>query len=240
MSGEAARPDSQVVLTAAGPPLDFSFKELRSCSELETEEPRKELWSPRSKGRSSQEDGEASPGGDNTSPTAPGTGMAKVSFQKRVIIRKVVSSIKLNNNLLESLMGLPPALELHMGASALTNLQWLDVSFNQLVTIEPDLLKFRNLKALYLHGNCIRALPVVERLRGLTKLLSLTLNGNPVEASKIYRPFVIGALPHLKSLDHSTITEDEAQTAAAWFKGHQRRQKIRKEKLEELAAQVVE
>merc|ERR1712083_582452 len=104
-----------------------------------------------------------------------------------------------------------------MGECAITNplrsLQWIDLSFNQLVTIKPALLGFQSLKALYLHGNCIKSLSVVDRLKKLPKLLSLTLNGNPIESNAIYRSYVIGALPGLKSIDHSTITEDETQTA---------------------------
>merc|ERR1719499_336848 len=105
------------------------------------------------------------------------------------------------------------------------SLMWLDLSFNQLVTIEPELMRFHNLKALYLHGNCIRSLPSIERLRRLPKLLSLTLNGNPIEANKIYRTYIVGALPMLRSLDHSTITEDERLGATVWFKAHMQRVK---------------
>merc|ERR1719414_1494054 len=145
------------------------------------------------------------------------------------VVRNVTTSVKLNNNMLESIQGLPRALETAMPNPTMS-LMWLDLSFNQLVTIEPELMRFLNLKALYLHGNCIRSLPCVERLRKLPKLLSLTLNGNPIESAKIYRTYVIGAVPTLRSLDHSTITEDEQQNAQAWFKGHlQRLQKKREE-----------
>uniref|UniRef100_A0A7S3WQU2 Leucine-rich repeat-containing protein 51 n=1 Tax=Strombidinopsis acuminata TaxID=141414 RepID=A0A7S3WQU2_9SPIT len=124
-----------------------------------------------------------------------------------------------------------------MGGS-LINLQSLDISFNQLRSVEPDLLKLVNLKALYLHGNCIQSMSSVERLRKLPKLMSLTLNGNPVESNKGYRPHVIAALtPNgLRKLDHSTITNEEIAGAAAWYKGHLQRLKEHKERMDDMRA----
>lgn len=90
-------------------------------------------------------------------------------------------------------------------------------------------MRFLNLKALYLHGNCIKSLASVDKLKKLQKLLSLTLNGNPIESTSIYRTYVIGAVPQIRSLDHSTITQDEVSNAAAWYKGHQERARKRAE-----------
>ena len=75
-----------MVLVANGPPLDYSFKELRNCGELETEEPRS--------GQRLSELRESSPGKG-----------------KKVVIRKVTTSVKLNNNMLDTVAGLPQALE---------------------------------------------------------------------------------------------------------------------------------
>merc|ERR1712193_127828 len=100
-------------------------------------------------------------------------------------------------------------------------------------TIEPVLTKYTNLKAIYLHGNRIKCLPSVDRLRRLPKLISLTLNGNPIEACKIYRRFVIGALPNLRKIDHSTITDDELEASYAWYQMHLKRQSIRAEAMRE-------
>jgi Leucine-rich repeat (LRR) protein len=170
-----------------------------------------------------------------------GSGGAKPSgTQKpRCVIRKITTAVKLNNNLLESVTGLPEALETCM-SSPLVTLQWLDLSFNQLQGIEPILLRFLSLKALYLHGNCIRTLPSVERLKKLPKLLILTLNGNPIESSKIYRPYIIGSLPGLRALDHATITDDETQSAISWFKGHNQRAKERAERLRDEGLAMME
>merc|ERR1711904_40230 len=144
------------------------------------------------------------------------------------VVNRVTIAMKLNNNQIENLSSLPQALDSVM-ENALMNLQMMDLSFNHLTTIEPVLTRYANLKAIYLHGNKIKCLPSVERLRRLPKLISLTLNGNPIEACRIYRRFVIGALPNLRKIDHSTITDDELENAYAWYVMHQKRAKIRKE-----------
>merc|ERR1712032_1212343 len=120
-----------------------------------------------------------------------------------------------------------------MGDDPLRNCRWIDLSFNHLTRIEPALLEFQQLKALYLHGNQIKSLPSVERLRKLPKLISLTLNGNPIECCRAYRTYVIGALPKLRSLDHSMVTQEEISVGAAWFQAHLKRLQKRKEQLEE-------
>jgi len=178
-----------------------------------------------------------------TQPIATSTAVA-AGTKPKCVIKMVTTAVKLNNNMLETATGLPEALQAAMAnqlgkppsaVNPVTCLQWLDLSFNQLLTIEPDLLRLLNLKALYLHGNCIKSLPSVERLRKLPKLLILTLNGNPIESSKLYRSYVIGSLPGLKSLDHSTITADETQSAQSWFAGHLQRKKDREERLKDMA-----
>ncbi|CAE8609808.1 unnamed protein product [Polarella glacialis] len=230
--GEVVSPRERGELVAVGPPLDYSFKELRTCAEIETEEPRSGVKRP----GVDQKDGTGSGDFIATDQVAIAAAGAKAAMTRsRMVIRKVIACIKLNNNCLQSVNGLGRSLELAM-PSPVMNLQWLDISFNQIKTIEPEILTFVNLKALYLHGNLITRLAGVERLRKLPKLLSLTLNGNPVESTGIYRCFIIGALPTLKSLDHSTITEDEFLGASTWYQGHSRRAKKRREELDELAA----
>eukprot|EP00441_Pelagodinium_beii_P044526 CAMPEP_0197621182 /NCGR_PEP_ID=MMETSP1338-20131121/1797_1 /TAXON_ID=43686 ORGANISM="Pelagodinium beii, Strain RCC1491" /NCGR_SAMPLE_ID=MMETSP1338 /ASSEMBLY_ACC=CAM_ASM_000754 /LENGTH=247 /DNA_ID=CAMNT_0043190543 /DNA_START=36 /DNA_END=779 /DNA_ORIENTATION=- len=235
---DSNRNGNEVTLVANAPPLDYSFKELRTCGEIETEEPRSGAKHPSPEAKEGDENHGADAGAGGLAMSNSTGNMANkvnpLEPKLRMVLRKVTTSVKLNNNMLESAVGLPQALETAM-PNPLLNLQWLDISFNQLVTIEADLLRFLNLKALYLHGNCISRLSSVERLRKLPKLLSLTLNGNPIESSKIYRCYVIGALPALKSLDHSTITDDEVKNAAAWFVGHEARAKKRKEEMAENA-----
>jgi hypothetical protein len=158
---------------------------------------------------------------------------ASTMIKRRV--RKVTIAVKLNNNSIDSLTDLPQALDFVMD-DPLRNLQWIDLSFNQLHAIQPELLEFKQLKALYLHGNHIKSLPSIERLRKLPKLISLTTNGNPVECFPFYRRYVVGALSSLRTLDHSTITEDEIKGAADWYQAHRQRGEIRKKRLEDEAA----
>jgi hypothetical protein len=154
-------------------------------------------------------------------------------------VRKVTRAVKLNNNSIDSITDLPQALEFVMD-NPLRNLEWIDLSFNQLHMIQAELLEFKHLKALYLHGNHIKSLPSVERLKKLPELISLTLNGNPIECFPFYRRFIVGALCHVRTLDHSTVTADEKSAAEEWFVGHQQRAKLRKERLEDEAAALNE
>lgn len=252
----------------AGAPLDYSFKELKSVLEMETEEPR-------SGGkRRPQVDKDATAAGQmdggvdlaattgtgaplaGAADTAKGTSASGTANASALVasakgggvaalrpnaapimrrtVRKVTLAVKLNNNSIDSITDLPQALEFVMD-DPLRNLQWIDLSFNQLHTIQAELLDFKQMKALYLHGNHIKSLPSVERLRKLPKLISLTLNGNPIECFPFYRRYVVGSLPDLRTLDHSTITDDEVRGAHDWFQGHQQRAKIRAERLEEAA-----
>ncbi|CAL1161583.1 unnamed protein product [Cladocopium goreaui] len=149
---------------------------------------------------------------------------------------KLLLVVKLNNNMLETLNGLEAALESAM-YSPLQNLQWLDVSFNSLSSVDAELLKFVQLKALYLHGNCIAKFGSIQRLQKLPKLLSLTINGNPIQSNRIYRTYILGVVPQIRALDHTSVTSEEANEAASWYRGHVRRMEVRKEQLRELRDQ---
>jgi len=63
---------------------------------------------------------------------------------------------------------------------AKNNLQFLDLSHNQLDTIDEVLLMYPNLSVLYLHGNRIVNSSQFRKLAYLTKLQKLTLHGNSV------------------------------------------------------------
>lgn len=233
------------VLQATAPPLDYSFKELRSCSEMETEEPRGggARRHPATTDKDPAITSVSLGGGDHSSAPmavqAPAGTMLPVSkggqhggLSPKKIIRKVCVAVKLNNNMIETIADLPESLKTVMD-HPLLNCQWLDLSYNQLASIEPALLEFQHLKALYLHGNQIKSLPSVERLRKLPKLISLTLNGNHIERALSYRMYVIGALPNLRSLDHSTITVEERTNAQTWFEAHLKRLKEKKKQQED-------
>jgi len=246
----SARVGSNVII-ASGPPLDYSFKELKNCAEIETEEPRgggkkKNLEKENAPGElpanaEAEAEADAKPIPGTSAVVAKG-GAAQVRVggaPAKNVVNKVTIAMKLNNNQIETLSYLPQSLDAVMD-DPLCNLQWIDLSWNCLTTVEPALTQYTNLKAIYLHGNKIKNLPSVTRLRKLPKLMSLTLNGNPIEACRIYRRFVIGALPNLRKIDHSTITDDELEASYAWYQMHLKRKEIRKEQQDDMAAMLAE
>jgi Leucine-rich repeat (LRR) protein len=76
-------------------------------------------------------------------------------------------------------MGLRSILDVVMFNPA--RLEWLDLSYNYLEKIEPEILKFPFLKTLYLHGNYISNLDEVRKLSDLPYLQTLSLYGNSIE-----------------------------------------------------------
>ena len=50
-----------------------------------------------------------------------------------------------------------------------------------MVTLDPEIKQFKNLKSLQLHGNYINDLEEIKKLGELEFLFELTLNGNPIE-----------------------------------------------------------
>jgi Leucine-rich repeat (LRR) protein len=51
-----------------------------------------------------------------------------------------------------------------------SKLEWLDLSYNYLQKIEPEIMLFPNLKTLYLHGNYITNLEEAKKLSDLPYL----------------------------------------------------------------------
>jgi Leucine-rich repeat (LRR) protein len=87
------------------------------------------------------------------------------------------------------------------------HLTWLDLSFNKLTSISAELAEFSSLKIMYLHGNLLTELgKVLNTLRHLSQLYSLTLHGNPLEEHKKYRARILCNLPQLRSLDFTNVT----------------------------------
>jgi hypothetical protein len=119
----------------------------------------------------------------------------------------IINAIRLNNNkisvwtnFLSTLKKLP--VNVH-------RIQWLDMSFNQLQTIEPSIGKLKGLRKLHLHANQIKDIRDVQRLTELEELADLTLHGNPIEerGRGKYRSYILGTLPKLKSLDFTSMTD---------------------------------
>nr|XP_035121454.2 leucine-rich repeat-containing protein 51 isoform X2 [Callithrix jacchus] len=114
----------------------------------------------------------------------PRTGLRTLKRSKSG--KSLTQSLWLNNNVLNDLR------DLNQVASKLLehpeNLAWIDLSFNDLTSIDPVLTTFFNLSILYLHGNSIQHLGEVNKLAILPRLRSLTLHGNPMEEEKGYSP----------------------------------------------------
>ena len=61
-----------------------------------------------------------------------------------------------------------------------TNLQSIDLSFNELTKIDASVIKYPNIKSLYLHGNAIENFNEIKKLKTMNNLRRLTLHGNPI------------------------------------------------------------
>ena len=112
-------------------------------------------------------------------------------------------------------------------------LQWIDLSYNFLETIEDDLIaEFPHLKTLYLHGNYIANLDETKKLSQLKNLSSLTLYGNPIEQISGYRMWVLGVLydqnDTLKKLDQVLVTAKEFDAVCVWNETFFQKQKLKK------------
>jgi len=77
---------------------------------------------------------------------------------------------------------------------------WMDLSNNKINHIESSLEEFHGLTVLYLHANNISSFAAIKPLGSLQSLTSLTLHGNPIEARKHYRNYVLHLLPNLENL----------------------------------------
>ncbi|XP_056286365.1 leucine-rich repeat-containing protein 51-like [Pseudoliparis swirei] len=116
-------------------------------------------------------------------------------------------SLCLSNNSISNLAGLEHIWE-HFLARP-WNIGWLDLSFNQITSIDPVVCELHELRVLYLHGNGIWELSEVDKLRELQYLHNITLHGNAIAGNNKYRKHVISTLPQLKMMDFSSVTRDE-------------------------------
>lgn len=100
------------------------------------------------------------------------------------------------------------------------NLVWIDLSYNYLVTIDDEILKFPNLQNLYLQYNYIKDLGEVRKLQKLRHLKSINLFGNHIEQIPGYRLWILGVFYEdndcLKKLDQVVITAQEFQKMCVW------------------------
>nr|CEL70942.1 TPA: leucine rich repeat protein, putative [Neospora caninum Liverpool] len=99
---------------------------------------------------------------------------------EKIHVKLTVTAVRLCNNQLSSLEELIPSLCRIMPYPE-KNLQWLDLAFNQLKVIDPVVQQLSNLRTLYLHCNLIASYASLLPLKGIRKLRTLTLMGNPLE-----------------------------------------------------------
>ncbi|KAJ9579153.1 hypothetical protein L9F63_024739 [Diploptera punctata] len=114
-------------------------------------------------------------------------------------------ALRLNNNQLTSIQGIHSIC--YQLLEEPEKLTWLDVSFNKLTSVSPEISEFPNLKILYLHGNFLKDLnKVLQTLKKLPQLYNLTMHGNPLVEHKKYRMRILNALTQLRSLDFTNVT----------------------------------
>lgn len=71
--------------------------------------------------------------------------------------------------------------------NSVQHLQWLDLQHNYLVTLSDELVKFPNLKSVYLHCNYIWDMKEFTKITNLPVLRSLTVHGNPIDKIPNFR-----------------------------------------------------
>ncbi|XP_039376885.1 leucine-rich repeat-containing protein 51-like [Mauremys reevesii] len=138
----------------------------------------------------------------------------------------LTQAVRLNNNTINELTDFASTMEQLLEYPA--ELSWVDLSFNDLPTIDPVLTMYPNLRALNLHGNSIQSLCEVDKLAVLPRLRTLTLHGNPIEEEKGYRSYVLSVLPQLKSFDFSGVTKQDRSTATFWRRMNVKPKKVKK------------
>ncbi|XP_032648600.1 leucine-rich repeat-containing protein 51 [Chelonoidis abingdonii] len=138
----------------------------------------------------------------------------------------LTQAVRLNNNTINELTDFASTMEQLLEYP--NELSWIDLSFNDLPTIDPVLTMYPNLRALNLHGNSIQSLSEVDKLAVLPRLRTLTLHGNPIEEEKGYRSYVLAMLPQLKSFDFSGVTKQDRSTATFWRRMNVKPKKVKK------------
>ena len=131
----------------------------------------------------------------------------------------LINALRLNNNKIASWLNFLSTLRT-MAPLDINQIEWLDLSFNQLQTIEASITKLKGLTKLHLHANQIHDIRDVQKLVELPKLRDLTLHGNPIEdrGRGKYRNFIIAQLPNLRSLDFTPLTQRDKGIAGSFCK----------------------
>ncbi|XP_023021564.1 leucine-rich repeat-containing protein 51 [Leptinotarsa decemlineata] len=119
----------------------------------------------------------------------------------------LTKSILMNNNELKNFKHIDDLVEAVLEYPS--QLGWIDLSFNRITEIDECILKFKSLKILYFHGNCISDLDQVFKLRSLEQLRSVTFHGNPIANHPRYRSYVITVLSQIANLDFMPVVKNE-------------------------------
>mmetsp|Transcript_42252 Transcript_42252/g.99175 ORF Transcript_42252/g.99175 Transcript_42252/m.99175 type:complete len:257 (+) Transcript_42252:1-771(+) len=188
-----------------GPPLDYSFLEIRTIEELREVMPRSGY---RKEPPETIED-------DNGQPQP---NHLRDEWTKPPRDDLQTNALKLGNNLLTSL---PPVFNIILREvmDKPRNLSWIDLSFNQLEEVPAVLAShlYSRLNVIYLHANRIRKISQAACLSDLPTLRSITLHGNPCEQTTNYRLHAIGIFTTIKSLDFTTITAIDREKANTFY-----------------------
>ncbi|XP_069691393.1 leucine-rich repeat-containing protein 51-like [Periplaneta americana] len=124
-------------------------------------------------------------------------------------MKYLTRSVWLNNNNLTNARGFENFINSLLEQPSA--LGWIDLSFNTFTEVDDELLKFPNLRILYLHGNSIQSLGSIEKLKKLDRLLTATFHGNPIESMPCYRSHIINLLPQINNLDFAPVVSSERE-----------------------------
>eukprot|EP00802_Teleaulax_amphioxeia_P027829 Tamp_29295.p1 GENE.Tamp_29295~~Tamp_29295.p1 ORF type:complete len:253 (+),score=42.71 Tamp_29295:41-760(+) len=202
---------NEMCASPQGPPLDYSFLEIRTIEELREVMPRSGYR------KQPPEFLEDEMGQQIPNP-------AREEWVPAPNPNMRTEALKMGNNMLTAL---PPAFNIIIREIIDTprNLSWIDLSFNLLEEIPSVLSSYTNLNVIYLHANRIRKVTPGQcvGLVDLPKLRSLTLHGNPCEQqTKNYRLLVTGMFRQIKTLDFTTITSIDREKADGFYARYQR------------------
>ena len=127
--------------------------------------------------------------------------------------RGPTTCVRAPNNSITSIATLPDVLEVLVEDKS--KLFWLDLSCNAIADLGDALEAFPGLRVLNLHGNSISTIADLKKICRLP-LKSLTIHGNPVEAKKGIKNFLISSIPTLEKLNFCPITKQDRAGAMTW------------------------
>ncbi|KAG2381716.1 hypothetical protein C9374_006100 [Naegleria lovaniensis] len=245
---ENADPNLIHYATFSAPIIDFSFKDINlpSVQDLKTSVPRVgekrvRVSKTAEKQKEDERKGNRSFEQERFKPTMFGSSEMisnkhhdesnSKQEEPKEIIKYLGRGVKLCNNNISDLHGLFDALTTILETPQ--ELQWIDLSYNNISSLEGLETLPETLTSLYLHANQITSLNEIAVLQKFKNLKYLTLFGNPIEEIRNYRYCILSIFPSLKSFDRVTVTERDRQTAETyrnffWPKVSKRKQQANK------------